>query len=405
MKGNGKNGHSMKVLLFSHHFYPHWGGTESYVFSLAKFLAQNRHDVTVYTYRWLDQVKKERLNELEIIRSGYLYFARSSRLLRGTFLGLQQLSDLANLNHILRRDFDLLHVQGLTWGLEAPWTIGTKKIALKGWRHIRKTPKVITFHEYVCSSNWRTYAFEAEKCEAVICNNLASAQLLKKKLKIDRVFSIPNGVDLDLFAPNDSGSQDEKDDFTIFCPSRPMESKGIAFLIQVVKEIVSQDHVKNLKLLLFDDVNAFSSGYSDRNFSYYLRKLVHELCLDEHVSFVPGRPYTEMPGLYSSSDVVVLPSSQEGFGLVIAEAMAMKKPVIANRVGGTPEVLDDGIQGYLVSPSNREELKNALLRLYADRNLREQMGVAGRKKVEEKYNLRNLVPKVLDVYMEIVSRA
>jgi len=93
--------------------------------------------------------------------------------------------------------------------------------------------------------------------------------------------------------------------------------------------------------------------------------------------------------LYLSSDIIVVPSRwQEPLGLINLEAGACRKPVVATRVGGIPEVVEDGVNGYLVEPGNVEELAERVDKLIADQALRASMGQAGRNLVEQNFTAR-----------------
>jgi phosphatidylinositol alpha-1,6-mannosyltransferase len=89
--------------------------------------------------------------------------------------------------------------------------------------------------------------------------------------------------------------------------------------------------------------------------------------------------------LYSRCRLFAMPSRGEGFGLVYAEAMLFAKPCIASRVDGGSEVVVDGQTGFLVDPSNLDELRDAIVRLLTERGLAERLGRAGRERLEANY--------------------
>jgi phosphatidylinositol alpha-1,6-mannosyltransferase len=104
------------------------------------------------------------------------------------------------------------------------------------------------------------------------------------------------------------------------------------------------------------------------------------------VWFAGAQPPERLRGFYEAADVFVMPSRQEGFGIVFLEAMAVGRPVIAGRCGGAPEVVADGETGFLVEPSDVETL-TARLALLLDRpELCRQMGEAGRRHVAEHFS-------------------
>ena len=106
---------------------------------------------------------------------------------------------------------------------------------------------------------------------------------------------------------------------------------------------------------------------------------------------------------YAECDVFVLPSRYESFGLVLTEAMAFGKPVIASRAGGMAEVVADGETGLLVEPGDAESLAAALRRLLADPGLRERFGRAGRARFEEQFSVRAMVEGALAAYRRAVA--
>jgi glycosyltransferase involved in cell wall biosynthesis len=106
--------------------------------------------------------------------------------------------------------------------------------------------------------------------------------------------------------------------------------------------------------------------------------------------------------LLAELDVFALPSWTEGLPLVILEAMARRRPVVATPVGGTPEVVVDGETGLLVPPRNPEALADALRRLLADADLRRRMGDAGYERVRTRFSADAMTARVLEIYDEVV---
>jgi alpha-maltose-1-phosphate synthase len=108
--------------------------------------------------------------------------------------------------------------------------------------------------------------------------------------------------------------------------------------------------------------------------------------------------------LLNELDVLVCPSHVEPFGRCLIEAMACEKPVVATRVGGIPEVVDDGTTGILVPPNSPELLATAVASLLNDAELSVRMGQAGRARVENHFAADAHVAAVLEVYGEVLGR-
>ena len=104
-------------------------------------------------------------------------------------------------------------------------------------------------------------------------------------------------------------------------------------------------------------------------------------------------------GIYAAADVVCqLSRWEEAFGWMIAEAMASGKPVVATRAGGIPEIIEDGVSGYLVRRRQPAEAADRIVRLLEDRELRDRMGACGRRTVEDRFSLERNVAELLKLY-------
>ena len=108
----------------------------------------------------------------------------------------------------------------------------------------------------------------------------------------------------------------------------------------------------------------------------------------------------DVPALLAACDIVVQPSHWEGFGLVLVEAMAAHRPVVATAVSAIPEVVHDGETGLLVPPHDPPALARALLRLCDDPARRARLGAAGAARVQAHFTATRMVRETLAVYAE-----
>ncbi|MDY7019582.1 MAG: glycosyltransferase family 4 protein, partial [Chloroflexota bacterium] len=128
-----------------------------------------------------------------------------------------------------------------------------------------------------------------------------------------------------------------------------------------------------------------------------------EYGLEDMVTFTGQVTMEELVKCYSTSEIAVVPSLYEGFGFPAAEAMSCKLPVVATRGGALPEVVgQDGDAGILVPPGNPGDLAAAIKRLLSDEPLRQKMGEAGRKRIEQNFTWEQAAKKVLKVYEELL---
>ncbi len=112
----------------------------------------------------------------------------------------------------------------------------------------------------------------------------------------------------------------------------------------------------------------------------------------------------ELAAAYREARVAVLPSDYEAFGLVLLEALAQGTPVVASRVGGIPEVVEDGRSGLLVPPGDTAALRDALERVWADPELARRLGDTGRREVVPRYSWEALADRLSEVYREVAPR-
>lgn len=132
-----------------------------------------------------------------------------------------------------------------------------------------------------------------------------------------------------------------------------------------------------------------------------LRAHADELGVTDSVLFAGSRP--DVPALLPGLDVFTLSSRQEGLPVALMEAMTSGLPAVVTRVGGMPEVLDDGDQGLLVEPGDPAALAAALGRLADDRELRERLGAAARERAA-RFDVAGAQRAVEAVYEQVLRR-
>ena len=125
--------------------------------------------------------------------------------------------------------------------------------------------------------------------------------------------------------------------------------------------------------------------------------------LGERIRFVGALPAEEMPAAMAALDLLVHTARAEPLGLVLVEAMAMERPVVAYGDGGVPEVVVDGETGLLVPPGDVAALAQAVVRLVRDRPQREALGRAGRERVLARFTAEAMARRVEGIYAEVLG--
>jgi len=123
--------------------------------------------------------------------------------------------------------------------------------------------------------------------------------------------------------------------------------------------------------------------------------------LPQAVGFVPP---SELGAWFERAAVVVVPSRREGYGVVAREALAYGRPVVATRVGGLPEAVEDGVTGLLVPPNDPAALRAALTRLLGDKELRERLGAAARERARTQFSHEAAAAALVELYREASER-
>jgi len=210
----------------------------------------------------------------------------------------------------------------------------------------------------------------------VAANVVERAELLRDYAAPDsRVAIIPCGVDTDLFVPGDRGQARRRlgldDRPLLLWVGRLAPIKGLDTLLDAIAQLPTTDGRVRL-LVVGGDADEPTNGHEAS-----LRRRIERLGLEDSVQFVGPQPQSVLPLYYAASDVTVLPSYYESFGMVALEAMACGSPVIASRVGGLVTTVRDGVTGFLVPDSDVRALAERIGSLLADPDLRWRIGREG----------------------------
>lgn len=166
--------------------------------------------------------------------------------------------------------------------------------------------------------------------------------------------------------------------------------KGYEYLFQAMTQLKQRFNGK-IRLLVAG-AGPFLSRYQE---------MVRSLQCEDVVTFLGFR--RDLPDLMAAADLFVLPSVAEAFGLVLAEAIYLGTPVVSTKVGGIPEIVEDGVDGVLVPPANDHALAEAITDLLNDSTRREQMSGIGRDKVIAKFRFEEMVQSYESVYEQLIA--
>ncbi len=298
------------------------------------------------------------------------------------------------------RSYDLVHSHY--------WLSGWVGQSLKtAWR----VPHVIMFHtlgeiknRHHLDEREPDYRIDGERLIAhgvdrVICASEGEKEMLLSLYGVpaQRVSVVPCGVDVERFRPLDRSRVRRRfgiplKERVVLFVGRIEPLKGIDVLLRAVSHIDGEFRV----LLIGGDRKDVARKGE-------LSALATELRIADKVTFLDAVPHVDLPLYYNAADVCVVPSYYESFGLVAVEAMACGVPVIASRVGGLTETVQDGQTGYLVPWLCPEPFAERLELLLNNEPLRRSLGREARA-AAERFRWSEVAARVEDVYHDLVSQ-
>lgn len=244
----------------------------------------------------------------------------------------------------------------------------------------------------------KIFGVAAKSCSKCVanCQAIKNELIRREKLTEKRIAVIYNGLDFARYAMpaiNDTLRSELQvpNDVPIVGMIADMnfEIKGHRYFIEAARRV--SDRIPNVEFILVGD------GALRKRFE----RLAEDLGIEQKVHFLGKRG--DIPRILSSLNVSVLCSTSEGFSNVILESMAAAKPVVATDVGGSPEIVIDGVTGYLVPPANSHELAKGIMEILKDEQKARKMGEAGRDEVKRRFSVERMVAEHEKLYDSLLA--
>lgn len=200
---------------------------------------------------------------------------------------------------------------------------------------------------------------------------------------------LPNGINLEHFSTDVLPMKDLCDGkLNILFVGRLERRKGLRYLLNAYRQVKKE--VPNSRLIVV--------GPGDKA---HHETMVRKSNLED-VVFTGYASYEDLPRYYKTCDLFCAPATgEESFGIVLLEAMAASKPIVASKIEGYASVMSHGDEGLLVPPEDEHALAGALVHLLSDKSLRQEMGARGRLEVE-KYSWPNIAQRLIDYYASLL---
>lgn len=398
----------MKICIFTETYYPVMGGGETQAKLLAEGLIDKGHSVFVLTRRSDASLKKqERYGDVSVHRLAPI----GGGQLKKWGLLFSSLPMLIK----LREQYDLIFVSGYRIiGLTAV-LVGKllgKPVVLKadsqgemsgdffesGLKKIGISHRSLLFRMFL---RFRNAILKQADAFSAISDEIAS-EWTSSGILSERIHLIPNSVDTKRFVPvSPSQKTDLREKLNLeqnvtiaIYTGRLVSYKGLPLLLKAWNEI-RRDR-ENILLIL-----AGTGGLDIHNCEDELRGYVKENNLEDHVLFTGN--VDNVHEYLQVSDLFVFPTENDAFPSSIVEAMACSLPVISTPVGAIKDIVSDRQSGYLVQPSNFEQLYQALGIMFSNKKLADEMGTAARHSVENLYSVETTAIKYQTLFQELIN--
>lgn len=372
----------MRIGIVSQSYYPRYGGVTEHVHHTAQELRRRGHDVTIITSRFrggetpaTPGIERVGRNLLIPFNRAFVDFTVGLNL-RGELRAVMQ-----------RHDFEVLHTH-------CPTSPSLPVIAIQ----TATCPQLATFHttapRSLLQDVFRGYlARVVEKLDARIAVS-ATARESAEMYYPGEYHVIPNGVDVDRFHPDVKPFEEWRDPehVNLLFVGRLDPRKGVPLLLRAMPEVVKRTRGR-ARLLIVGD-------------SYLRPKYEASVpsALRDHVRFLGHVPGADLPRWYATGDVFVSPASgNESFGIVLIEAMAAGRAVVASDIPGYRSVVIPGMNGEVFPPGDAGALADTLARLVGDPERRAWLSVRGRARALE-FAWPRVTDRIEALYRDVLSR-
>ncbi len=389
----------MRIVHVVQRFHPAVGGAETQVRLIATELARRGNEVVVLTTSSLSPSdiptfhrpfakKPPDLPRFEIMNGFQVYRYRALFRFYGGIL-TEPMRELWTI------DADIIHAHS--------YYVSTSLVAALASKE-RGIPLVLTANDATTGLNSsalerflaRTYdytagAFLGSTARRIVAVSEANRQdMISAGLPGEKNETIPNAIDLSSFGRSRKTKREDEGPRILYV-GRLSRDKGVQHLLRAAPKVLNVFPATKLVIVGQD------YGYRPT-----LERLAQNLGISGSVSFAGRAPNEDLPAIYQSSDLFVLPSELEAFGIALIEAMAMGVPVIASDHGGMRCVIENGKTGALFEPGNSDHLASVIIELLSNDEFRDVLTENALNNVIQEYAVETVVDQLETLYRAIL---
>ena len=282
------------------------------------------------------------------------------------------------------KNFDLIHTNSIRSHIIASQAL--KKIPKN------RRPKLTFFIHDFTFPKWAIQYFSKQSDMIFTCSEAVKKDICTKGVSEEKISVIPNGIDVEKFSQIIQNKE-----LQLLVLEQPIIGllgridwwKGQDIFLKAAQEVIQKYPKAQFKIY------GESSPHDPKTqqFEKRLREFVERNNLSTHVQFCGFIPAEEV---FSQIDILIHASTQsEPFGRVIIEALAAETPVIASNLGGSSEIIENNIHGFLIPPKNPELLATKIIELIENEDLRKKFSENGKKLVAEEFSLQSITKKLV----------
>ena len=425
------------ILFLPTRYYPSISGAEFYIQRMAEILkSEYKYLIDIFTSDAIDfkALRSSRgklivegnkyfsdVNDLHISRFSIDYLSSSEEkmtIIKENFLNVKlELSDEC-LEHFLangpftkslfnfvknqpQKNYDLIHTTFFPYfNLLVSLWIGK----------VLKVPVICTpFFHYSNPRYLKPYLIEVlKKFDILIACTKSEKQFLSKKYDIPekKIVIIPMGVDIERFDHKTNNlnfsfrkfyflEKEKKFKMVLFCGYKNFE-KGALSILKSIPYII-QKIPKVYFVFIGPSTIAFNRELSKLKKNFKVR--IINLTPDNLKGYYDPKKISA----FNETDLFLMPSRSDAYGIAFLEAWASRKPVIGSNIGATPDVITDGIDGILVKFDDIDDISNAVIKLLKNKNLRKKLGNAGYQKIQEFNSWEHIAKCTNNLYQEVIK--
>ena len=396
---------------------PDTGGQCLYIKEISKQLVKLGYSqVDTYTRYWGN---KSQVEEIDNISN-----CKVIRISCGSdkFIPKEQLRSLlpefySNMKIYLQNnslDYNIVHTHYWDGGLVGTWIKRDFNIPLVHTSHSLGAIKKLTTEEHTKDLDYTQRIKDEtniyQSADAIIAESSQEIVELEEKYSVGKlkIHLIPAGVDINWFYPRGSREEAKKQinfskDFLILSLGRLDARKGFDLFVKTIPNIATFCKQLNKSFKVMISAGDREPLSSTEKIEYdKIVSICKELNVVSSFEIIPRIDFGLVPYWYTAADIFVVPSRYETFGLVIVEAMACGTPIVATNIGGPPDIINDGVEGFTVNPEDTKLFSTRIIDVIKDPNVHKRMSQKAKLTAMKKYSWFAVTKQIRNLYKQLM---